>query len=407
MEDWKECKLGDVCDFQEGYVNPPQSNPEYFDGDIKWLRATDLNDGYVYSTTRTLTQLGFRSAKKSAILFKPGTIAISKSGTIGRLGILQDYMCGNRAVINIIPHHIVNTFFLFCVLRSYQRHFPLMAVGSVQKNLYISILEDLKISLPDLNTQERIVSILKSLDDKIECNRRINENLEQQAQALFKSWFVDFEPFKDQPFVDSELGMIPQGWRVECLNEFGKIVCGKTPSKAESLYYGGNIPFVKIPDMHNNIFVLHSEDCLSDLGDKSQVGKRIPPYSVLVSCIATVGLVGMNVQTCHTNQQINTIIPNSIEYRYYLYQKLVTLKEYLVNLGRGGTATLNVNTRQFGNIRIVRPSDKVLCEYHQRVSCLFDKIEINSSESRRLAELRDTLLPKLMSGEINVNEVKI
>ena len=113
MEEWKEYKLGDVCNFQEGYVNPPQGNPEYFDGDIKWLRATDLNDGYVYSTTRTLTQLGFKSAKKSAILFKPGTIAISKSGTIGRLGILQDYMCGNRAVINIMPHHTVNTYFIF------------------------------------------------------------------------------------------------------------------------------------------------------------------------------------------------------------------------------------------------------------------------------------------------------
>ena len=214
MEEWKEYKLGDICDFQEGYVNPPQGNPEYFDGDVKWLRATDLNDGYVYSTTRTLTQLGFKSARKSAILFKPGTIAISKSGTIGRLGILQDYMCGNRAVINIIPHHTVNTYFVFLVLRSYQRYFPLMAVGSVQKNLYISILEDLKINLPDLNTQDKIVSILSSLDDKIETNRKINENLEAQAQALFKSWFVDFEPFKDQPFVESELGMIPQGWKV-------------------------------------------------------------------------------------------------------------------------------------------------------------------------------------------------
>ena len=215
MEEWKEVRLGDVCEFQEGYVNPPQGNPEYFDGDIKWLRATDLNDGYVYTTTRTLTKVGFLSAKKSAVLFKPGTIAISKSGTIGRLGILQDYMCGNRAIINIIPKNFVNTHYIFFLLRSYQKYFPSMAVGSVQKNLYISILEDLKIYLPDMVTQDKISSILKSLDDKIENNKRINENLEQQAQALFKSWFVDFEPFRDQPFVDSELGMIP-----ECLKAF-------------------------------------------------------------------------------------------------------------------------------------------------------------------------------------------
>ena len=109
MSEWKECKLGDVCEFQEGYVNPSQNFSEYFDGNIKWLRATDLNNGNVYNTSRTLTEEGFLSAGKSAKLFKPNTIGISKSGTIGRLGILKDYMCGNRAVINIVPSETVNT----------------------------------------------------------------------------------------------------------------------------------------------------------------------------------------------------------------------------------------------------------------------------------------------------------
>ena len=98
-------KLGDYCDFQEGYVNPSQHHPEYFDGDVKWIRAVDLNNGFVYNTTRTLTSTGFRSAGKSALLFEPDTIVISKSGTIGRLGIIKDYMCGNRATINIRPKH--------------------------------------------------------------------------------------------------------------------------------------------------------------------------------------------------------------------------------------------------------------------------------------------------------------
>lgn len=110
--EWKSVPLGSCCNFQEGYVNPSQKNPEYFDGDIKWIRAVDLNDSCVYKTSRTLTEEGFKSAGKS-FLFKPNTIVISKSGTVGRLGIIKDYMCGNRATINIIPYESVAMKFIF------------------------------------------------------------------------------------------------------------------------------------------------------------------------------------------------------------------------------------------------------------------------------------------------------
>lgn len=415
MGEWKEYKIEDtsICmiDGDRG-KNYPKNDDFSPNGYCLFLNAGNVTkEGFSFSENVFITKEKDESLRKGRL--ERNDVIITTRGTVGNIAFYNDkipfeHMRINSGMLILKSGNDILPEYLYYFLKGsyFQTQITQFVSGSAQPQLPKSTLGKMSIMYPsDKLIQKRIVDILKSFDDKIECNRRINENLEQQAQALFKSWFVDFEPFKDQPFVESELGMIPQGWRVECLNEFGKIVCGKTPSKAESLYYGGNIPFVKIPDMHNNIFVLHSEDCLSDLGDKSQVGKRIPPYSVLVSCIATVGLVGMNIQTCHTNQQINTIIPNSIEYRYYLYQKLVTLKEYLVNLGRGGTATLNVNTRQFGNIRIVRPSDKVLCEYHQRVSCLFDKIEINSSESRRLAELREALLPKLMSGEIKVEDV--
>ena len=145
----KEYTLSNLCDFQEGYVNPPQTHPEYFDGEVKWLRAVDINESYIIETSRTLTKAGFESAKKSALLFEPNTIAISKSGTIGRLGIIADYMCGNRAVINIAPHDTNMLAFIYCFLKSKQREFPDMAVGSVQKNLYVSLLEPLSVSIPD------------------------------------------------------------------------------------------------------------------------------------------------------------------------------------------------------------------------------------------------------------------
>jgi type I restriction enzyme S subunit len=145
----EEYLLKDLCSFQEGYVNPSQEYANYFDGDIKWLRANDVNGGFILNTTRTLTEEGFNSAGSSALLFKPQTIVITKSGTIGRLGILCDYMCGNRAVINIKPKEEYNLPLIFFFLKSKYNELVDMAVGSAQANLYVPILASMRINLPD------------------------------------------------------------------------------------------------------------------------------------------------------------------------------------------------------------------------------------------------------------------
>lgn len=154
MKENNECKdilkLEDFCEFQEGYVNPPQEVLEYFDGNVKWLRAGDVNESYILNTERTLTQKGFESAKKSAILFKPGTFAITKSGVIGRLGIIADEMCGNRAVINIIPKNPNLFSYIYLLLKDMQNEIIEMGTGSAQKNLYISILQKIEITCPTL-----------------------------------------------------------------------------------------------------------------------------------------------------------------------------------------------------------------------------------------------------------------
>ena len=280
-----------------------------------------------------------------------------------------------------------------------------MVGSSGRQRAQMDVLENLKMLVPkDISDQHRIASILSSLDRKIELNNKINADLEEMAQAIFKNWFVDFEPFKDGKFVDSELGMIPEGWKVGCLGDMGTIVCGKTPSKANSNYYGGDIPFIKIPDMHGNVFVESSEDRLTEQGSLSQIKKLIPPYSLMVSCIATVGLVSINTKPSHTNQQINTIIPHNKSALFYLYQYIKNNEELLKNMGRGGTTTLNVNTKSFSNIRLFIPSDIALLQFHQIVEGLFKKIELNMQESRTLSLLRDTLLPRLMSGDLEVPE---
>lgn len=180
----KEYTLSNLCDFQEGYVNPPQTHPEYFDGEVKWLRAVDINESFIIETSRTLTEAGFESAKKSALLFKPNTIAISKSGTIGRLGIIADYMCGNRAVINIAPNDTSMLAFIYCFLKNKQKEFPDMAVGSVQKNLYVSLLEPLTVFMPDDELLTEFNAVGNSILNKIYNNCIENTELANLRDTL-------------------------------------------------------------------------------------------------------------------------------------------------------------------------------------------------------------------------------
>jgi type I restriction enzyme S subunit len=231
-------RLSDCAKFQEGYVNPSQKEPSYFGRDYKWLRATDLNDGFVVDTGRCISEKGFKSAGKAAVLFKPGTLAISKSGTIGRVGILKDYMCGNRAVINIDVTASCDTRFIFYTLLLNRKKIEQLAEGSVQKNLYISVLGSLEIELPTLAEQIKISAILGAIDDRVALLRETNATLEAIAQALFKSWFVDFDPVRakaqgrDPEGLSAEvaglfpntlemssLGETPKGWKLVTLSE--------------------------------------------------------------------------------------------------------------------------------------------------------------------------------------------
>ena len=192
--EFKEYFLKDICYFQEGYVNPKQTISDYFDGEVKWLRANDLQNNYVYNTSRTLTKAGFESAGKSAKLFKPNTIAISKSGTIGRLGILKDYMCGNRAVINIeCNNDIIDIKYLYYFLLFNRPYIESLAQGSVQKNLYVFILEKVKIKLPNKDIQKKIIKILNDIDNKIELNNKINDNLFKFAISYIKNKIEETE----------------------------------------------------------------------------------------------------------------------------------------------------------------------------------------------------------------------
>ena len=402
--EWKEVRLGDVCSKVCSGGTPKSTNLSYYGGEIPWLNTKEIDFNRIYSTEKTITDSGLNNS--SAKWIDSNTVTVAMYGaTAGKSCIVKVPMTTNQACCNLtINDELADYEFVYYSLKNDYTTLASLANGGAQQNLNAQIIKDYVLQMPSLADQRRIASILSSLDRKIELNNKINADLEEMAQAIFKNWFVDFEPFKDGEFVDSELGMIPKGWRVGCLGDMGAVVCGKTPSKSNSNYYGGDIPFIKIPDMHGNVFVENSEDRLTEEGSLSQIKKLIPPYSLMVSCIATVGLVSINTKPSHTNQQINTVIPHNKCALFYLYQHIKNNEEFLKNMGRGGTTTLNVNTKSFSNIRLLIPTETTLERFNEIVEGLFKKIELNMQESRTLSLLRDTLLPRLMSGEIETIE---
>lgn len=406
--EWKEVRLGDVCEIITGFPFPGK---KYSKEGIRVVRGDNVTIGNLRWDTEKDKRWNEPFDKTEYYSLQANDIVIGMDGSrVGKnkarikkedlpLLLAQRVACVRHNELAEQDYLYYNIFSKKIIDYVNSIH-----TGSAIPHISQKQIEDYKILLPDLETQRRIASILSSLDRKIELNNKINADLEEMAQAIFKNWFVDFEPFKNGKFVDSELGMIPEGWKVGCLGDMGAVVCGKTPSKSNSNYYGGDIPFIKIPDMHGNVFVESSEDRLTELGSLSQIKKLIPPYSLMVSCIATVGLVSINTKPSHTNQQINTVIPHNKSALFYLYQYIKNNEELLKNMGRGGTTTLNVNTRSFSNIRLLIPSEIALEQFHRVVEGLFKKIELNLHESRTLSTLRDTLLPRLMSGELEVPE---
>ena len=385
--EWKRVKLKDCCYFKEGYVNPPQTYPEYFDGDIKWIRAVDLNDSYVYTTSRTLSQIGFESAKKSAYLFPPDSIVISKSGTIGRLGIIKDYMCGNRATINIQPKENINLFYLFYFLRSKQREFANLAVGSVQKNLYISILEEIEIDLPSLQDQKRIAVILSSLDDKIELNNKINENLERQAQAFYEYLFIEN--------MDSK-------WQQGTISDLGTVVGGSTPSKSKPEYYTENgIAWITPKDLSINKskFISHGENDITELGLKNSSASIMPEGAVLFSSRAPIGYIAIAAGEVTTNQGFKSVVPKpeiGTAFVYYFLKQNLPIIEGMAS----GSTFKEVSGSTMKSVPAVIPDSTTLTRFNDFCKPIFVQQQILEEQNLSLATLRDVLLPKLMFGKI-------
>lgn len=280
--------------------------------------------------------------------------------------------------------------------------------GSSQPYIPLGALRNLEIPVPNSQYMESIVLILKSLDDKIDLNRRINENLEQQAQTLFKSWFVDFEPFKNAKFVDSELGKIPEGWKVVHADEVYNINIGKTPPRKERIWFSNsessNVQWVSISDMGNcGAFIGNSKEYLTEDAINKFNIIIVPKDTILLSFKLTIGRVAIAQKELTTNEAIARFYLPYSQYREFTY---LTLKNYdYSKLGSTSSIATAVNSKIIKGMKILLPTNEHIKNFSTIVKPIFDLMESYSNEIDSLSEFRDTLLPRLMSGELKITDI--
>ncbi|MHC9541689.1 MAG: restriction endonuclease subunit S [Vulcanimicrobiota bacterium] len=282
-------------------------------------------------------------------------------------------------------------------------------IGSTVDRIPITRFPDFLINVPPIPTQRKIAVILSAYDDLIENNLRRIRILEEMVQNLYREWFVKFRfpGHQHARFIDSSLGRIPEGWEVKKILEFGNVITGKTPSKANPDFYGEDVPFVKTPDMHEKTFILDVGERLSIVGAQSQANKMIPAGSICVSCIGTIGVVSITTETCQTNQQINSVVLEKEQCREFLYHRLKDAKQELENLGSNGATMGNVNKSKFEALEVIAPSDELLSCYHEFTETLFSEMLVLYRQIALLRRTRDLLLPRLISGEVDVSELGI
>lgn len=391
--EWKEVKIGDLGQIITGKT-PKTAIRENWGGKIPFLSPSDdMSNKTSPVTARTLTELGVAEVAKC--LIPANSICVSCIGSdLGKVVKTDRELVTNQQINTIVPHSNIDSdfvYYLMCIVGKELNYISKTstAVPIINKSTF----SDWDIVIPrETEDQRRIASILSSLDRKIELNNKINADLEEMAQAIFKNWFVDFEPFKNGKFVDSELGMIPEGWKVGTLFDIAEIfdkkrkpLSGNVREKMDKIYpyYGATSCMDYVDDyIFDGIYTLIGED-------GSVVKENGLPYMQYVW-----GKMWVN-NHAHILQGKNGY---STEMIHALLS--ITNIKFLVT----GAVQAKLSQGNMQKILVAIPPKNVLDEIRPVIDNLYSKIRINTDENSRLSLLRDTLLPRLMSGELEIPE---
>ena len=373
-EDWKECKLGDcVSILGDGLHGTPKYT---HNGEYAFINGNNLVNGKIIikPETKRVNNEEYLKYKKN---LNDRTIFVSINGTIGNVGTYngEKIILGKSACYFNVLDNIDKTFIKYIVSSPlFKIYLETNATGTTIKNVSLAQMRNYSFYLPPLATQQKIATILSSLDDKIELNNKINDNLEQQAQAIFKSWFVDFEPFG---------GKMPEGWKVGKLSDLITVKYGKDHKKLNDGNYpvygsGGTMRYVE-----------------KFLYDKESV---LIPRKGTLNNVFYINEPFWSVDTMFYTEMKKE---NITKYVYFF------VKGKDLNSMNAGSAVPSMTTEILNAIEVVIPSDEYLEKFENIVSPMFKQIKQCIIENENLASVRDTLLPKLMNGEIEVDEVKV
>ena len=404
-------KLSDVMDLIGGGT-PKTSKPEYWNGTIPWLSVKDFNNGfrYVYETEKTITELGLENS--STKLLQKGDVIISARGTVGEIATIPFPMAFNQSCYGLrAKSEIVTSDYLYYLIKHNVSVLKKNTHGSVFDTITRKTFDNIEVEIPSIEIQEKIASILSDYDEKIELNNEINNNLEQQAVLLFKKWFIEFDN-SSKNMLETRFGLVPESFKLLKNGELPLVVTDYVANgsfaslKANvTLYQEPNYAyFIRNTDLKSGTFeVFVDEHSYNFLSKSTLYGGEI-----IISNVGDVGSVFLCPKLDKPMTLGNNIImlrPEQENLRYYIYIWFKWLYgQSLIQGIKGGSAQPKFNKTDFKNLPIFLPPDDLLEQFHQIVKPMFELINENNTENQALTRTRDTILPRLMSGELDVSD---
>lgn len=393
----KEVTLGEIGTIVGG-ATPSTKNTSFYDGNIPWLTPKDLSvnsNKYIFRGERNITEAGFKSC--SCKMLPKGSVLFSSRAPIGYVAIAANDMCTNQGFKSVIPNEETDSEFLYYLLKYNKDNIASQGSGTTFAEVSGKTMKDIEVVVPkEKEDQRRIASILSSLDRKIELNNKINADLEEMAQAIFKNWFVDFEPFKDGKFVDSELGMIPEGWKVVVFDNILKVTTTKTGKEG-------------IPEYSVTNTGIHPRDekFTKNLSKSSAKNKLIRKGNLVFGMsreILNWGIMKEEVGGVSSAYNVYIVDEKIVSTTYlecFIAQRMDYFADLIKPASREGQG---VDKALLMKKIICIPPSEVLDVFLEKYNSIMHLTEIRNQENSRLSTLRDTLLPRLMSGELEVPE---
>ena len=409
VSEWEKAKVGGICIKIGSGATPTGGANSYKASGISLIRSQNVLD-YQFSFDGLAFIDDEQADKLKGVTVEDGDILLNITGdSVARSCIVPKEVLPARvnqhvSIVRVDKSKVFNKYVFYYIQNMKPLLLSLAGNGGTRNALTKAMIEQLDISLPSLPEQKAIAATLSALDDMIELNNKVNKTLEEMAQAIFKSWFVDFEPFKDGEFEESELGLIPKGWRVGKLSDVGEIIGGGTPSKSKPEYYSEiGIPWITPKDLsiNKNKYISRGEIDISELGLRESNARLMPKGTVLFSSRAPIGYIAIAKNAVTTNQGFKSVVPFeniSSEYIYLLLKNSINKIESRAT----GSTFKEISGGEMKKVPIILPPKEIIRKFNEIATTLGKTQASLEDENNILMSIRDTLLPKLMSGEIRV-----